>query len=190
MSTLNYLKNFIKDPNVASVTPTSRFTINRVCKYIDFQSDIRIIEYGPADGVFTRVLLDKMTPRSQIIAIETNRHFAQSLGNLKDDRLTVVNSSAEEVRDIMEKMKWEYADYVLSGIPFSFLKKEARHRILKDSAALLSEHGGFLGYQTSSHLKPFLSEHFKKVETEMEYLNIPPMCIYIAKNDTETGGVG
>lgn len=181
MSTLSYLKNFIRDPNVASVTPTSRFTINRVCKYIDFESDVKIIEYGPAEGVFTRVLLDKMTPGSQIIAIETNKHFAKTLGDLKDGRLTVVNTTAEEVKGIANNCNWEYADYIISGIPFSFLEKEVRHRILKDSAALLSENGGFLGYQTSSHLKPFLSEHFKNVAIEMEYLNIPPMCIYIAK---------
>lgn len=181
MSTLNYLKNFIRDPNVASVTPTSRFTIKRVCKHIDFESDLRIIEYGPAEGVFTRVLLGKMTLRSKILAIETNKQFVQTLGKLKDDRLTIVNTSAEDVREIAAEREWEYADYIISGIPFSFLTKEARHRVLKDSAALLTEKGGFLGYQTSSHLKPFLTEHFKNVATEMEYLNIPPMCIYIAK---------
>ncbi len=180
MGTLSYIKNFIKDRQVASITPTSRFTIGRVCAYIDFSRDIRIVEFGPADGVFTRFILEKLSPASEIIAIETNRNFADALNGLHDDRLTVVNKSAEDVREILESKNWKRADYIISGIPFSFLNEELKHRILKDSADMLAEDGRFLGYQTSSHLKPYLSEHFPSVETEMEYLNLPPMCIYIA----------
>ncbi len=180
MGTLSYIKNFIRDRQVASITPTSRFTINRVCAHIDFGRDIRIVEFGPADGVFTRVILEKLSPASEIIAIETNRNFADSLGGFNDDRLTVVNKSAEDVRQILDSKNWNKADYIISGIPFSFLNEELKHRILKDSADLLADEGRFLGYQTSSHLKPYLSEHFSSVDTEMEYLNLPPMCIYVA----------
>lgn len=180
MGTLSYIKNFIKDRQVASITPTSRFTIGRVCAHIDFDRDIRIIEFGPADGVFTKVILEKLSPASEIIAIETNRDFAEALRGLDDDRLSVVNRSAEDVREIVQSKNWNNADYIISGIPFSFLTKETKHRILKDSATLLADNGCFLGYQTSAHLKPFLAEYFTRVDTEMEYLNIPPMCIYIA----------
>ncbi len=180
MGTLSYIKNFIKDRQVASITPTSRFTIGRVCEHINFEKDIRIVEFGPADGVFTKVFLKKLSPGSEIIAIETNRNFAEALRDLRDDRLTVVNKSAEQVREIVQSKNWEKADYIISGIPFSFLKKDVKNRILKESADLLTEEGRFLGYQTSSHLKPYLAEYFPSVDTEMEYLNIPPMCIYIA----------
>jgi phosphatidylethanolamine/phosphatidyl-N-methylethanolamine N-methyltransferase len=181
MGTLSYIRNFLKDRQVASITPTSRFTIERVCRHIDFDRDLRIIEFGPADGVFTKVILDKLTPGSGIIAIETNSDFARSLRSYRDERLTVVNRSAEDVRKIAAERKWDRADYIISGIPFSFLKKDVKHRILQDSAELLGEQGLFLGYQTSSHLKPHLQTYFPKVETEMEYLNIPPMCIYRAR---------
>ena len=32
MSTITYLKNFIKDKNVASITPTSPFGVRKVCE--------------------------------------------------------------------------------------------------------------------------------------------------------------
>ncbi len=180
MGTFTYIKNFIKDRQVASITPTSKFTIDRICRHINFEKDIHIVEFGPADGVFTKVILEKISAGSQILAIETNTDFVQKLNMLHDKRLTVVNKSAEELRDIVHSLNWNTADYIISGIPFSFLKDDLKHRILRDSAQLLTENGFFLGYQTSSHLKPYLSEYFDNVTTEMEYLNIPPMCIYIA----------
>ncbi|MFO8028627.1 MAG: methyltransferase [Cyclonatronaceae bacterium] len=180
MGTLSYIKNFLKDRQVASITPTSRFTIERICRYIDFSKDLRIVEYGPADGVVTKVLLEKLSPESEVIAIETNRDFVRELEQLADDRLHVFNESAEQVNDIVSSRDWDHVDYIISGIPFSFLTKEMRRKILSDSAGLLAENGYFLGYQTSTHLKPFLTEQFSVVDTEMEYRNIPPMCVYIA----------
>lgn len=183
MGTYSYIKNFLKDRKVASITPTSRYTIRRICQHIDFSKDIRILEYGPADGVFTKVLLQKLTPGSELVAIETNQDFAKELELIDDSRLTIKNCSAEEVETITAELNWKSVDYIISGIPFSFIKKEAKNAILKHSASLIAEVGGFLGYQTSSHLKPFLENYFSNVQTEMEYLNIPPMCIYIATND-------
>lgn len=181
MGTVSYIKNFLKDPRVASVTPTSRFTVEKVCKRIDFSNDIRILEYGPGDGVFTRVLLDKMTPKSKIIAIETNSGFVEELESMGSDRLIVKNTSVEQVDEIVKAEKWGEVDYIISGIPFSFLEETKRHDILDKSAHLLKDEGIFLAYQTSAHLKPFLKQHFKSVRTTMEYRNIPPMCIYVAK---------
>ncbi len=181
MGTLSYIKNFLKDPGVASITPTSRYTVDRICRYIDFEKDLRIIEYGPADGVFTKVLLNKCTRGSSLVAIETNDDFVKVLRKIDDARLRVENCSAENVSEIVTSLGWDTVDYILSGIPFSFLGDEVKNNILKQSAKLLHAEGGFLGYQTSSHLKPFLQNHFPEVATEMEYRNIPPMCIYVAK---------
>lgn len=180
MGTIAYIKNFIKDRQVASITPTSRHTIERICRHINFEKDVRIIEFGPADGVFTKIILEKLTPTSEIIAIETNTDFAASLSQHHDKRLTVVNRSAEDVMEIASSRNWHRADCILSGIPFSFLKKELKHKILQDSAQLLGDKGFFLAYQNSLHLKPHLNAYFPNVQTEIEYLNIPPMCIFKA----------
>ncbi|MDG5766992.1 hypothetical protein QA596_05905 [Balneolales bacterium ANBcel1] len=180
MGTISYLKNFLKDPGVASVTPTSRFTIEKVCRNIDFSKDLRIMEYGPADGVFTRVLLQKMTAGSGIAAIETNDDFVLSLVSIDDRRLSVFHASAEEAGRIAKSLDWQNIDVIISGIPFSFLDQEVKNNILQKSWELLSEDGMFLGYQTSKHLESHLKKFFPSVKTEMEYRNIPPMCIYNA----------
>lgn len=181
MSTLLYLKSFFKDRQVASVTPTSRFTINRVCEHMEFHRDLHILEYGPGGGVFTRVFLEKMTSNSRIVAIETNETFFLELKKINDPRLIVENISAEDAPDIAGNLGWEKIDYIISGIPFSFLNKSAKNGILKDAVDLLGEKGRFIAYQTSLHLKPYLEEKFARLELQREYLNVPPMCIYIAE---------
>ncbi|MBP3191575.1 class I SAM-dependent methyltransferase [Natronogracilivirga saccharolytica] len=181
MSTLSYIKNFLKDPKVASITPSSRFTVQKLSQYIDFREKIRILEFGPADGVYTRFFLEKMTDDSEVAAIETNGDFVNALNKLDDIRLKVFMESAEKAGEIASHLDWQEVDYIVSGIPFSFLDDDVKHDILEQSSTILKKGGAFLGYQTSGHLKPYLKQHFPKVTTEMEYRNIPPMCIYIAR---------
>jgi phospholipid N-methyltransferase len=52
INTLYYLKNLITDIHVASITPTSRFGVEKVLEKIDFQKNKLILEYGPG-GDFT-----------------------------------------------------------------------------------------------------------------------------------------
>lgn len=52
MDTITYLKNFVRDRNVASITPTSAIGVKKVCSKIDFHKPSVIVEYGPGTGVF------------------------------------------------------------------------------------------------------------------------------------------
>lgn len=176
----NYLKTFIKDKNVASVTPTSERVVKNVCEPIDFSRDLVIVEYGPGNGVFTHYLLEKMTAGSRIVLIETNGDFVSTLKNIKDKRVSVYLDSAENVADILDKAGIERVDYIVSGIPFSFLKEKVKDKILSESRRILNEKGLFLAYQTTTHLERPLKKYFSRVTTNFRYLNIPPMCVYNA----------
>ncbi|MEX2656346.1 MAG: hypothetical protein WD272_02430 [Balneolales bacterium] len=182
MGTISYIKNFLSDRHVASITPTSRFTIERICENIDFDNTIKMIEYGPADGVVTKIMLENLSLDSKIMAIETNENFISNLHKIKDGRLMVSHNSAEDVGAIAEKKNWNSVDYIISGIPFSFIDDPVKHKILKESAKLLKQEGCFVAYQTSSHLIPYLKEYFEHVVMEKVFLNIPPMFIYVANN--------
>ena len=75
MDTLIYIMNFIKDRNVASITPTSSVGVKKVCNKIDFSQNSLIVEYGPGTGVFSKYLLRQMGEDSRLILIERNRNF-------------------------------------------------------------------------------------------------------------------
>ncbi len=180
MSTLTYLRNFIKDKNVASVTPTSAFGVKKVCEKIDLRKRNVIVEYGPGTGVFSKYLLKKMNKDSKLILIELNKNFAIILHKIKDQRVAIFNDTAENILSILEASKEVCADYIISGIPFSFIPFSDKQKILHNTYQALRGGGKFLAYQHSNHLKEHLKRHFDIVHTEYEIRNIPPLCIYEA----------
>lgn len=171
---------------MASVTPTSRFCIRTVCQPIDFSEDITIVEYGAGTGVFAEQLLDKMTPGSRLIMFETNERLFDKLEEIEDERVTNYNESVEHAEDILGEELKGAVDYIISGIPFSFLRDTEKDSILIQSLNILKEGGYFLAYQTSGHLKEPLRKAFGNVETEWEWRNFPPMTVYRAEKQKKT----
>ncbi|MBU9720933.1 MULTISPECIES: class I SAM-dependent methyltransferase [Bacillaceae] len=184
MSTKEYIKNIFKDPKIASITPTSQSCVAEICKRIDFEKRLVIIEYGPATGVFTEYLLNHLTDDSLIIAVELNPNFANYLGgNIQDHRLKVHQGNAEFIDKIMEDYD-EEVDYVLSGIPFSLMTHNGRLSVVQKTHKLLKKGGKFLPYQTffqrDEHLLHYLYHQFPEVNDNYLFRNIPPMRIYEA----------
>jgi len=184
MSKIDFFKTFIKDRDVASVIPTSMRCVKKVCTHIDFSKDFTLVEYGPGNGVFTKYLLEKMTEGSRLILIEANEDFVTELKRtINDPRVTINNMLAGDVESVLEPEQIGKVDYVLSGIPFSFLKKDRKRKVLTVTKRILKDGGKFIAYQTSGHLKKPLMEVFGNYDIEFEMLNIPPYLIYdVVKN--------
>jgi len=192
MSKIDFFKTFIKDRDVASIVPTSRRCVKKVCTHIDFTKDFLLVEYGPGNGVFTEYLIEQMTPGSRLILIEANEDFATHLSEtIKDPRVEVHNILAGDVESVLLSDDIGKVDYVLSGIPFSFLNKERKREVLCATKLILKDGGKFLAYQTSGHLKKPVMEVFGNYDIEMEMLNIPPYLIYdVVKNASTENGKG
>jgi phospholipid N-methyltransferase len=185
MSTLMYLKNFMKDRYVASITPTSPFGVRSVCGKIDFGRSDVIVEYGAGTGVFTRHLLHNMPPSARLIVIERNPEFNSILqGKFRDPRVAIVNDSAENVLETLKQYDVCQVDCVISGIPFLWLGHDIKHKILCNTHRILKDQGKFLAYQTffqtSKDLKVHMDRYFRTVRVNYEFMNIPPLCIYEA----------
>ncbi|WKA58517.1 methyltransferase domain-containing protein [Planococcus shenhongbingii] len=185
MSTKEYVKNLIKDRNIASITPTSKIGVREICEKMDLSKKVVIVEYGPATGVFTNYLLEHMTPDSMIIAIELNENFVDYLKeNTRDPRLKIHHDSAENVHEITRQHGVEKADYVISGIPFSLMDEETRENIVKRTSHVLKPGGKFLPYQTffqkDEHLMVYLQDYFSIAQDKFFLRNLPPMRVYEA----------
>lgn len=183
--TMAYMRTFLKDRDVASITPTSPFGVRRVCSNINFDRNNVIIEYGPATGVFTDYILKNMKNGSQLIAIERNKDFKSMLQNrIHDPRATIINDSAENVLDALKTCRRSAADYIISGIPFFWLPKDIKDKILYNTHRALKEGGKFLVYQTcfqaDHHLKVHLERFFPIVRARFELRNIPPLRLFEA----------
>ncbi len=176
-SNLFFLKNFFKDKNIAALTPTFMTGVKKVCEKIDFSKDSVFVEYGPGDGVFTHFLLEKMTPNSKLIGIDTNKDFVEFLRKIGDPRLHVVHDTAENIQKILADCNVPAADYVLSGIPFTFFTPALREEVVHKTWNSLSIGGKFLVYQYSPLMLKELQKYFKTSHLDTLLLHIPPLFI-------------
>jgi phospholipid N-methyltransferase len=175
------LREFLRDYRIASVKSTSAYLVRRICNRIDFSRPRVVVEYGPGTGPFTRMLLERLPPGSRLILIERNPDFVRLLRKLRDPRAAVFWDSAENVRAVLREAGVERADYVLSGIPFSLYREADKRAILRDTRAVLDEHGAFIVYQSSGHLKRYLDEVFRRVSLTVEPFHIPPLFVMEAR---------
>ena len=137
MDTFIYIMNFIKDRNVASITPTSSVGVKKVCSKIDFSQNNLIVEYGPGTGVFSKYMLQKMRDASRLILIERNGSFNSILQkNINDPRAVLVHDSAENVLQTLRACKESEADYIHLRDSFflSGLRSEAPDSIQHSSS--------------------------------------------------------
>src|SRR5690625_6578597 len=148
MGKIDFLKTFIKDKDVASITPTSMHCVRKVCTNIDFSQDFTLVEYGPGVGVFTRYLLEKMSAGSRLILIEANADFVEQLREtIHDSRVEINNILAGDVGSVISPEQRGEIDYVLSGIPFSFLKKDRKIMVVDGRKSILQPGGRLLAEQ-------------------------------------------
>src|ERR1700730_8848697 len=178
--------NFFRHPRMlGSIIPSSRFLIKQLLEPIDWEQARVIVEYGPWAGGITAEGLLRLRPDSMLIVIETNPGFVKSLrSSIQDERLHVVEASAEAVDEILRQYGQSNASYVISGIPFSTIPAPVRERILRKTCEVLKPGGSFLVYQFSTRVLQDLQRIFRYVRRQFEPLNVLPAHLFFCRPDT------
>lgn len=191
--TISYIKNFIADKNVGSITPTSSFCVKRICNKIDFESARLIVEFGPGGGCFTRHLLKKLHPDAKLVAIDLNDEFIDVLKKDKElmehPQFELVHDSVENAVEILKKLGHgdgnNQVDAIISGVPFAFFEEPLRRSIIKAAKSILKENANILIYQffppvvwKGKPLAYYLSEQLDLVGRSFQLPNIPPLYVY------------
>ena len=182
---LLFARNFFLHPRMlGSIVPSSRFLIKQLLEPIDWAQARVIVEYGPGVGGITAEILRRMRPDASLIAIEINPEFVSFLrSSTEDERLHVVEASAESVAEILLRHGHERASYVISGIPFSTISAPVRERILRRTCSVLEPHGCFLVYQFSTRVLQDLRRIFRHVRHQFEPLNVLPAHLFFCRSD-------
>ena len=185
-SGLLFAANFFRHPRMlGSIVPSSRFLIRQLLEPVDWEQARVIVEYGPGVGVITSEVLRRMRPDAMLIAIETNPAFVSYLrSSFQDERLHVVQASAEAVDEILRRFGQSSASYVISGIPFSTIPAPVRENILRKTCEVLKPGGSFLVYQFSSRVLQDLERIFRYVRRKFEPLNVLPAHLFFCQPDT------
>jgi len=175
-----FARSFLKHPGMVGwMLPSSPFLVEEVLKQIDWESARVIVEYGPGAGAFTSRLLQRMRPDARLIALEINPDFSRYLrASFKDPRFQLVEESAARIDEVLARLGYGQADYVISGIPFKTLPHSLRDTIVRKTHSILSPNGRFLVYQFSGAVKPYLERVFRRVSHDFELLNIIPARLF------------
>lgn len=172
-------RRFLARPlQVAYVLPSSKALINRVLEHMDFSGTRTVVEFGGGEGCYTREVAKRLGPHSKLLVFELDPHLAEHLRKQfqDDSRVLIYESDAAHFRDELKKLGLSHADYVISGIPFSYIEPRKKKEILHAVHAGLSPHGQFLVYQVTMELKGH-GRMFEACEVEYFLANIPPMFV-------------
>ena len=177
-----FLRGFLKNPvMVGSIIPSSRVLIDKMLSPVDWANTKLFVEYGPGVGTFTRPVLDKLASDARLVTIDTNPDFTRYLReSIDDSRLITVNGSAAHVETILADHGLGYADYVLSGLPFSTLPAGVGEDIAEATSKVIRPGGAFLVYQFSPKVKDFIQPHFAPIRRGFEWINVPPATLFWA----------
>jgi phospholipid N-methyltransferase len=175
-----FARNYLKHPTMLGWPfPSSRFLINGLLKWVDWQRAGVIVEYGPGTGSFTAEILRRMRPEATLIAMETNEEFVRFLRKtLKDERLHLIHDSATQIQHRLEKIGCGKADYVITGIPFRTIQEQVRQGIMQATSSVLNPDGACLMYSFSSRVRPYLEKNFGQVHQEFELMNFLPAKLW------------
>ncbi len=178
MTRLNFFVEGLKNiKTTGTITRSSRFVCRKLIEGIDFDNAKCIVELGGGDGVVTKHILENMGPNTVLITFEILPKFCELLRGLNDSRLVVVEDSAENIKQYLEAMGFEKADYVISTLPFANIPNEIGERILTAARENLKVGSTFSQLNYSLLTKDLYKKVFGEVSYKFIFRNVPPAFI-------------
>lgn len=163
---------------VGAVWPTSRRAVEDLLDMDDLARARVVVEFGAGTGVYTAGILRRLAPEARFLSYEVDGALAAAVARrLPDERLEVVNDSAEKVAERLEALGSK-ADVVVSSLPFSTLPRPVAERILDAARDALAPGGVFLVLQYSKTVLPDLERRFPKIRRKFSPLNVPPAFLF------------
>ncbi len=182
MTKIEFFKEGIKNlKTVGTLTRSSKYLCQGMIKHVDFDTAKVIVELGAGDGVITEHILKAMRPDAKLLSFEVNESFCDTLREINDDRLIVVEDSAENIQYHLEDEGESHIDYVVSAIPFVGLPDELGYDIITKCRDLLKPKGLFIQVHYSLLAKKLYNNVFGNVDINFVPLNIPPAFVLVSE---------
>lgn len=175
-----FLLEYIKNPRkVGALAPSSKYLAYEMINSIDFENTSCIVEYGPGTGSFTEKILARVKEDTIVILIEINKEFYNTLKELYGHKKNVIilNESAENIKEILEKYSVDKVDYVISGLPFASLPENISNNILNETSEVIGESGQFITFQYTLFKEKYIESFFNKVKHRRVIRNFPPAYV-------------
>ena len=184
---LSFIKQYITKPRtVGAVLPSSKYLADKMTENINFNKAKCIVEYGAGTGVFTDNIIKQKTEDTMVLIFENNMEFYNTLNEKYSNiaNIYIINDSAEHVGKYLHQYGIEFADYIISGLPFASLPQEISTKILHQTKAYLKPGGSFITFQYTLLKKDFIEQFFPQIDVKREVRNVPPAYVFCCRNIT------
>ena len=184
---LSFIKQYITKPRtVGAVLPSSKYLADEMTGNINFNKAECIVEYGPGTGVFTDNIIKQKKSNTIVLLFENNLEFYNLLNDKYSDvaNIYIINDSAEHVGKYLQHHDIDFADYVISGLPFASLPQEVSTKILRQTKEYLKPGGSFITFQYTLLKKDFIGQFFPNISIKREVKNVPPAYVFCCLNNT------
>lgn len=183
MTKIEFFREGIRNiKTVGTISRSSKFLCKAVIKPVDFTKAKIIVELGAGDGVITKHILKAMRPDAQLLAFEVNDKFCDLMRTtIKDDRLHIIEDSAEKIGHYLDTIGATQADYIISAIPFVALPKAVGKKIVKQAHQHLKTGGLYMQIHYSLLAKSLYEEQFGNVDLNFVPLNVPPAFVMVSE---------
>jgi phospholipid N-methyltransferase len=180
-SPMLFVRKFLRHGDrVASIAPSSRFLSAAFCRSIDPTRPQTILELGAGTGAVTKAALQRMHPRSRLIAVEIDPTFVEHLKSACP-RAHVLCSDVRHIDRHLREMNIDRIDVVLNGLPTPSLPLEINravfdciNRVGKDAVC---------SQLTVMPLvyKGLYCRLFEEVAFHLVIANLPPGGVYVCR---------
>jgi phospholipid N-methyltransferase len=183
MKNIQFIKESLKNlKEVGTIFPSSKFVVEKMVSPINFEKKLTILELGSGHGVITKKLLEKMNCDSQLVCFEINKKFHQELNKINNEKMILINKSAEKMKSYLNEFDIEKVDYIVSSLPLVSLPKETTNKILSDCVEVLGKSGKLIQLQYTKLLDKKLKSYYNQIDIQFTLKNYLPAFIYTCYN--------
>lgn len=181
---LKFIRYAVKNPmEVGAFFPSSRFLADKMIENIDFDKSINLVEIGAGTGAITNRILSRMRPDARLFCFEKSLNFFESLKDIKDDRLALINDRAENIKNHLNAYGLDSVDCVISTLPLATLPDPVVDEVLVKIKEVLPAGGIYTQLQYSLFSLKKVKGHFSNVKISFTPLNYYPSFVYTSKNN-------
>lgn len=185
-----FLREYLSAPGtIGAVAPSSRHLAASMTSSVDFDKARCIVEYGAGTGVFTREVAAGKKQDTTYIVIEQNDRFYEILKKQFHGipGMVLIHGDAGNVCGFLREQRFQYADYIISGLPFTSLPRQVSHRILAQTQKAIGMEGVFTTFQYTLLRKTFLENYFNIRRITRVWRNLPPAYVLDMKSKCRHG---
>jgi phospholipid N-methyltransferase len=190
MNYFEFFKEFVIYPKITgAITPSSERLSELITNIANLQEAESVIEFGSGTGVFTEKILQKLPPKANFIAIESNANFVAAT-KLRCPQVNICHDNAIRVKKILQIHGLSSCDCIISGLPWASFNKEFQNKLLDTVFEILSPGGKFVTFAYlhglmltgGMNFRNKVQSYFSKVTTTKPvWLNTPPAFVYYAQ---------